>query len=76
MIMSALFIPFTGDVVKVSKTWVGRPQTGDEVVYALFHSVGELLEERWYIYGVNHDAIAVKPENLPEAVRLAHMLLE
>lgn len=76
MIMSALYIPFCDQVVKVSTHWVGRPSTEDEVVYALFASANqEVMSDRWYIYTTSRDAVAVTYENLPEAVRLAYMLL-
>lgn len=77
MIMSARYLRDTGEVTEVADHWVGRPQSENEAVYALFRSAGDgLLPERWYVYGISHDAIALQPKDLPEVVRLARMLIQ
>lgn len=74
MIMSARFVLDSKGVTQVSATWVGRPVSENEVVYCLFEG-NTAMPERWYIYGISHDAIWCRPENVPEAVRLARMLI-
>jgi hypothetical protein len=76
MIMSCFYYPATGELGQVASHWVGRPGSDKVVVYALFARGGDIAQgERWYIYTTIRDAVSVKPEKLPEAVRLAHMLL-
>lgn len=75
MIMSARFLRDTQTVSEVKTSWVGKPMTDNEIVYVLFENAGEHMPERWYVYGKYHEARAIKLEDLPEAVRLAHMLL-
>jgi hypothetical protein len=74
MIMSARYLLDSKEVTQVADHWVGRPVNENEAVYALFHG-NSAMPDRWYVYGLSHDAIWCRPENLPEAVRLAHMLL-
>lgn len=76
MIMSALYNTKKNEVVRTSRQWVGRPIDRDFMTYALFPAaMNDTLKERWYSYSDWHDAKLVNYEDLPEAVRLAHMLL-
>lgn len=58
--------------------WVGRPMADREKVYALFHqtNVPTDLEQRWYVYGISHDAVRILYKDLPEAVRMAYLLIQ
>lgn len=74
--MSARYLRDTQTVSQVSTKWVGKPDNDNEIVYVLFESASnEFVPERWYVYGKFHDARPIDYANLPEAVRLAHMLL-
>jgi hypothetical protein len=65
------------ELMEAATHWVGRPGADQEQVYALFHSVsGDLKDTRWYVYGIAHDAIAVEYSKLPEAVRMAYLLIQ
>lgn len=77
MIMSARYDTAACGLMDVSTSWVGRPLTDREQVYALFHSVsGDLKDTRWYVYGISHDAIAIEYDKLPEVVRMAYLLIQ
>lgn len=75
MIMSAQYFPATQEIGKVDTKWVGRPQAEGEQVFALFAPVGGILADRWYFYTNTRDAVYVPYDKLPEAVRLAYMLM-
>lgn len=77
MIISIQYDTRTGEVLKAGNNWQGNPKVPGIVVYALFEATPtNLLKERWYVYGHKHDASPVEPEDLPELVRLAHMMIE
>lgn len=76
MIMSARYSLASNVVTEVAHHWVGRPKGEDELVYALFEATGDVLDQRWYVYTSFRDAVSVNYDNLPEAVRLAYMLVE
>ena len=74
--MSARYDTAACELMDVSASWVGRPLTDREQVFALFHSVtGDATESRWYVYGIAHDALPVDFDKLPEAVRMAYLLI-
>jgi hypothetical protein len=61
-------------VVNGDTEWIGSPKNEGDVVYALFdHSTKGYNTKRWYCYTIHHDAMYVA--EVPEVVRLAHMLL-
>lgn len=76
--MSARYDTAANVLMDVSTSWVGRPLTDREKVYALFDRAGTPLEgkEPWYVYGISHDAIHIKYEDLPEVVRMAYLLMQ
>jgi hypothetical protein len=77
MIMSARYNMVSRGLVEAATSWVGRPAHDKEQTFALFHAVsGDLKDTRWYVYGIAHDAIAVEYSKLPEAVRMAYLLIQ
>lgn len=74
--MSARYDRAARELMDVSTSWVGRPVTDREQVFALFEAVDGLLNQRWYVYGIAHDAIAIEYDKLPEAVRMAYLLIQ
>lgn len=72
--MSALVDKESGELIKVSKLWVGGAVKAHQSIYAHFIE-NSLVVDRWYIYEHDHDARLVAYEDLPEAVRMAYLLI-
>lgn len=69
----AVYDTVDNEVVRTSEQWPGTPNSVYRPVY------GIKLKGRWHKYTANlgdfrYDAEAVNERNVPEVVRLAHML--
>lgn len=76
MIAYIQYFPETGTLGVVCDCWRGKPSTEGMEVYAAWPAVGGILEDRWYKYTRTVDAVFKHFDQLPEAVRLAYMLIQ
>lgn len=77
LLFSAKYNKATDTLGEVSSTWVGKPIADNEQVFSLFAaSFGSWEEARWYVYDKTRDARHVGYDNLPEAVRMAYLLIQ
>lgn len=77
LLFSAQYNKATDTLGDVATSWVGRPRSGNEQVFALFvGTYASVGETRWYVYGTAHDAIAIDYDKLPEVVRMAYLLIQ
>ena len=76
MIAYIQYFPETKTLGVVDDIWHGKPSMSDMVVYTAWPAVGGVIAERWYKYAQDHDARLTRYDQLPEAVRLAYMLMQ
>ena len=70
------YFPETDTLGKVRTSWQGKPDVQDMVVYAMWPADGVVHVDRWYVYTVGRETRHISQDKVPEAVRLAYMLMQ